>query len=306
MRPDQAAPTDTGRAFAGLRRFLHLPLLAVILLLAPGCVSTLDPPRSVVLGSGARLTADARRLDEVHEWARAQLERISCIVGWHEFGPPSVVGWLPPSPLMPGEVRTTYCSYPGTVTPIPPPPGWSSSQLRQVQDITIHVHTLPDTVDTFPWASLRIEGDTARVRVTRAQPDLHTAYSVYAFLHLAHRQGRLERWLPDAAEAEGYPLERAIVKGMVDVWLMGRSSFKLEPHQPMDELLHASESGYLDAFLFTARPDDFPQEREQWIRENPGGLEQYREWFLRVLGEEPPGAGARGMRGERPPTGGGP
>jgi hypothetical protein len=57
----------------------------------------------------------------------------------------------------------------------------------------------------------------------------------------------------------------------------------------MDELLSASEAGYLDAFLLTARPEEFADARRDWLRENPGGLDAYRTWFTASFGREPPG-----------------
>jgi hypothetical protein len=157
------------------------------------------------------------------------------------------------------------------------------------QDPTIHISVVPGASDVYPWETLVIQGDTARVQVPRAHPDIRTSYTVYAYLHLMDRQRRIERWLPEAAGATGFELERAIVKRVADVWLMGRASFYLDPHRPMDELLHASEAGYLDAFLLTARPNEFADARREWVKENPGGLEAYRAWFTSTFGREPPG-----------------
>jgi hypothetical protein len=246
----------------------------------------------VVFDSGARLDADAQRLDAIHEWTRSVIESISCRVGDDRVPTPSVVGWDPPPPFVPtGELRFGYCLYPGSVTPDFAPAGYGNTHLRSVQDPAIHVHTVPDRVDAYPWASLAIEGDTAQVRVTRTHPDLHTAYAVYAFLHLVHRQGRIEAWLPEAAEADGLALERAIVRRTADAWLLGRSAYQLDPHDALDALLYASESGYLDAFLLTIRPEDFPEELERWLEENPQGPERYRQWFRSELGYDPPGPG---------------
>jgi hypothetical protein len=107
------------------------------------------------------------------------------------------------------------------------------------------------------------------------------------------RTGRLEEWLPEAADAEGYALERAMVVRMADSWLLGRAIFDAQPHQLMDELIYAKEAGYLDAFLFTVRPDDFEEEREAWVRQNPGGIEEYVAWFRQTMGGDPPGLGTR-------------
>jgi hypothetical protein len=157
------------------------------------------------------------------------------------------------------------------------------------QDPRIHISVVPGFSDVYPWETLVIQGDTARVQVPRAYPDIRTAYAVYAYLHLMDEQHRLEPWLPEAVGATGFDLERAIVKRVADVWLMGRASFYLDPHRPMDELLHASEAGYLDAFLLTARAEEFADARRDWEKENPGGLDAYRAWFTTSYGREPPG-----------------
>jgi hypothetical protein len=174
------------------------------------------------------------------------------------------------------------------VIPAPGRDGWGNQHLRLVQDPSIHVHTVPDTVETYPWESLEIDGDTARVRLAAAHPDWHTSYAVYAFLHLVERQGRIGDWLPEAEAARGLALEKAIVTRMTETWLLGRSAFNLEPHPAMDALLRASESGYLDAFLLTARPEEFAEERARWVAEDPDGPERYRRWFRAEFGTEPP------------------
>jgi hypothetical protein len=260
-----------------------------VLLPCAACIPTLIPARGVVFTSGARLTPEVERLEEAHAWTLALLEAISCRVGDHRIAPPSAVGWEPPLlPLGVTEGRSGYCRFPGSVTPTSGRGEWGSPHLRLVQDPSIHVHTLPDTAATYPWETLDIEGDTARVRLTPEHPDSHTSYTVYAFLHLVHRQGRIEAWLPEAAAAEGLALESAIVERMAETWLLGRSAFMLEPHPAMDALLRASESGNLDAFLLTARPGDFAEERARWLAEDPDGPERYRRWFRAEFGTEPP------------------
>jgi hypothetical protein len=157
---------------------------------------------------------------------------------------------------------------------------------------------VPGDPDAYPWQTLVIEGDTAQVGVARTHPDVQTAYTIYAYLHLLEAQGRIERALPESAGAEGYLLERRIVERMVDAWLVGRAGLGIDPFVPMDELLYASEGGYLDAFLLTARPRAFPEAREAWLAANPGGLEAYQSWYRATLGREPPGL--RTARGVRP------
>jgi hypothetical protein len=162
------------------------------------------------------------------------------------------------------------------------------------QDPTFLIEYVPSEQDTYPWETLVIAvhgapADTARYQYTRSNPDVIGAYNIYAHLHLMRRVNRLDEWLPDVATAEGYTLERAIVERLADSWLLGRSTFDAQPHGLMDELIYAKEAGHLDAFLFTARPDQFAQEREAWVRDHPQGLEEYRAWFRQTLGGDPPG-----------------
>ena len=166
------------------------------------------------------------------------------------------------------------------------------------QDPTFLIESVAAEQDTYPWETLVLAvhgpmADSARYQYTRSNPDIVDAYNIYAHLHLMQRVDRLEEWLPDQADAEGYELERAIVARMADAWLLGRTTFDTQPHLLLDELIYAKQAGYLDAFIFTARPDDFAQERAAWVRENPQGLEQYRTWFRETLGGDPPGIRAR-------------
>ena len=63
----------------------------------------------------------------------------------------------------------------------------------------------------------------------------------------------------------------------------------MTPYGPLDELAYAKEAGFLDAFIFTARPDEFAVRRAQWARANPGEVERFREWFLDTFSREPKG-----------------
>jgi hypothetical protein len=100
---------------------------------------------------------------------------------------------------------------------------------------------------------------------------------------------RLDEVIPEAVGMEGYELERAILARVSDAWLYGRSAFDIPPYGPLDELLYSYENGYLDAFIFTARPEEFEEERSTWLEANPGGEEEYRQWFVDTFEIEPPG-----------------
>jgi hypothetical protein len=71
--------------------------------------------------------------------------------------------------------------------------------------------------------------------------------------------------------------------------LLGRTSYDAVAYDPLEELLYSNEAGYLDAFILTARGEEFAEEREAWLREDPEALERYRQWFLETFDREPPG-----------------
>ena len=170
---------------------------------------------------------------------------------------------------------------------------WVTVQMDNIrEDPTFWIEGIASAEENYPWETLIInaKADTARFQYGRRNPDVETSYMIYAHLHLMDRTGRLEEWLPDAADAEGYELERAIVARLSDSWLLGRTIFDTQPSRIMDELIYSVENGWLDAFLFTARPDAFAEEREAWVADNPGKIEEYREWFRSTFGTEPPGS----------------
>lgn len=143
------------------------------------------------------------------------------------------------------------------------------------------------SVQTYPWDGLRINGDTVEVLVYAAAPETGSFMSFYGHFHLMGRMNRLDEFLPEAVGAEGYELERAILARVSDAWLYGRTTFDTPPYGPLDELLFSHENGYLDAFILTARPEEFDDERRRWLQENPGRDEEYRRWFLETFETEP-------------------
>jgi hypothetical protein len=157
------------------------------------------------------------------------------------------------------------------------------------EDPSFWVYDDPVRVDVYPWENLRIDADSVWVSIPTAHPDARLVFHIYGHLHLMVQMGRQELWLPEAPEAVGYELERAIVSRTADAWILGRTVFGTAPYGPLDELMYAKEAGYLDAFIFTARPDEFAVTRTEWARANPGRMEEYREWFLDTFSREPPG-----------------
>ena len=143
----------------------------------------------------------------------------------------------------------------------------------------------------YPWERLRLnaQGDTANVSWQPGGGLRRGAYLIYAHLHLMAAQGRLDRWLPDAVGAGDFELERAILRQVADVWLYQRSIFDARPYSILDEIAYASENGFLDEFILTARPGSFVEARREWQAANPEGNAAYVEWFQRTFERDPPG-----------------
>lgn len=172
---------------------------------------------------------------------------------------------------------------------------WVTRQQRNItEDPGFWVITGVSVEEVYPWESIEFAGtDTVTVRLDPRGSDARLVYEIYAHLHLMVRMGRQEEWLPEAPTATGYELERAILTRASDAWLLGRTVFDTQPYGPLDELVYATENGYLDAFIFTARPDAFAEARASWAREKPAEAEAYRAWFVQTFNREPPGLRGR-------------
>ena len=167
---------------------------------------------------------------------------------------------------------------------------WVTDEQTNIQeDPSFWVISGPADGDVYPWENLRISSDSVTVQVPRGAQDPQLVYQIYGHLHLMAVMGRQEEWLPEAPDVVGYELEKAILARAADAWLLGRAVYNTVPYGPLDELAYANEAGYLDAFIFTARPDEFAVARADWARENPGRMELYRDWFLETFNQEPPG-----------------
>jgi hypothetical protein len=178
--------------------------------------------------------------------------------------------------------------------------GWSRAQQTNIiEDPSFLINAIGVDKDVYPWEGLELKGDTADVAYNSTSDGL-LPYEIYAHLHLMKKMERIAPWLPDAPDSVGFELERAILARVSDVWLYGRSVFSLEPHRPLDELVYSTENGFLDAFILTARPEEFEAARAAWVAENPNRLEAYRAWFKETFDDEPPG-----LRGEEGDPGGG-
>lgn len=168
---------------------------------------------------------------------------------------------------------------------------WFRRQEQNIRDDpTFLIEEVTRDTPAYPWESLYITGDTAKIGVeSRKSPEAGTAYMIYAHFHLMRKMGRLEEFLPGASSMDEFTLEKEILSRVADVWYLGRSAYSATPYEPLEEILYAKENGFLDAFILTARRDQFARERGLWLEEDPEGLERYRRWFVATFSREPPG-----------------
>lgn len=175
---------------------------------------------------------------------------------------------------------------------------WFRAQDENIQkDPSFMIETVPRDTSAYPWESLVIipatRGvgiDTAKIGVEgHKSPEAGQAYMIYAHYHLMKEMGRLNDFLPGGDTLEAYALERAIVSRVSDVWLLGRAVYNAVAYDPLEEIMYSNEDGYLDAFLLTARGEEFGEERRSWLQQDPEALERYRSWFVETFEREPPG-----------------
>lgn len=143
--------------------------------------------------------------------------------------------------------------------------------------------------EVYPWTDVEYGKDSVRIMVDPQYPDAVVPFEIYGHLHLMVRMGRQAEWLPEAPDATGFELERAILARVADAWLLARTVYGAAPYGPLDEIMYAHENGYLDAMIFTARPNKFVEARAEWARSHPDATKQYREWFEQTFNREPPG-----------------
>ncbi|MBW3535128.1 MAG: hypothetical protein KY453_07920 [Gemmatimonadetes bacterium] len=168
---------------------------------------------------------------------------------------------------------------------------WLTSTIEVIEeDPSFWIIGEPAARSAYVWESVHIvTPDSVRVEYERTHPDALTSHQVYAFLHIMDRQGRLLDFVPEAPVGDTYGVEKAILERVADTWLLGRAVFATSPYDPLDHLMYSAENGWLDALILTARPDEFEDRREAWLRENPGGPEAFRQWFRDTFDQEPPG-----------------
>jgi hypothetical protein len=158
-----------------------------------------------------------------------------------------------------------------------------------VNDPSFWIITVRRDTPSYPWESVFLSQDTAQIGVQRGFDDAILVYEVYAHYRLMTEMGRIGEFLPGGENLEGFPLERAILARVADAWLLARAVYQSPAFDPLEELLYSAENGFLDALILTARGDEFREERQAWLREDPEALERYRQWFLETFSREPPG-----------------
>lgn len=158
-----------------------------------------------------------------------------------------------------------------------------------VEDPTFFVDVTRVPRAAYPWETLEYRGqDTVRVAIQPGS-DASLSYQIYGFLHLMKRRDRLGEWFPEAAALEGFDLERFILARTAESWLLGRAVFDTSPYPPLDELVYAQDRGYLDDMILIARPDEFGEVHEAWVRESPERRDEFETWFRETFDREPPG-----------------
>ena len=157
---------------------------------------------------------------------------------------------------------------------------WFPIQLDSInQDPSFWIISENSDDPTLLWEDLYISNDTAKYKVQPIAFEIVRTYMIYAHLHLMKHLDRADVWVSEAPGAEGLDYERAVLKRVSDVWLYARAIFDAIPYEPLDELLYSNENGYLDHYIFTMRPDEWPEEKAAFEGANPEALDDYLEWF---------------------------
>jgi len=166
---------------------------------------------------------------------------------------------------------------------------WLRPQLEDIErNPSFLIRLLREPEPMYPWSRLRIAADTAQLALQVAAQDAETPFLIYGHLRLMEVREELERWLPESEELEGLQLEVAMLERVSDLWLLGRSVFDTQAHGPLDEIMYAKESGFLEEFVLLSQPQRFAEERAAHFQENPEREEAFRDWFLRVFESEGP------------------
>lgn len=169
---------------------------------------------------------------------------------------------------------------------------WLRPQLEEIErNPTFLISLRRQNTPVYPWDSLEIQGDTARIYLQDTAVDSETAFLLYAHFRFLEVRGEeaILPWLPEAESQTGYQVERAILRRIADVWLFGRSVFDTQAHEPLEELLYSAENGFLDDFLVATQGERFPEDASRWRAENPEREAAFRAWFRQAFEREGPG-----------------
>jgi hypothetical protein len=167
---------------------------------------------------------------------------------------------------------------------------WVRAQSENIEvDPTFMIESVSRDTPSYPWESLVLIADTAKIGVQMGFDLAQSVFQLYAHYHLMKEKGRIGEFLPGGEELEGFALERAILARVADAWFLARAVYQAVAFDPLEEILYANENGYLDAMILTARGEEFEEERAAWLEEDPEALDRYREWFLETFSREPPG-----------------
>lgn len=141
---------------------------------------------------------------------------------------------------------------------------------------------------TYPWDTLKITADTVALSLYSGAPDAQSPYLVYGFLELMAAKGTLDDVLPEATGQSDYGTERAILKQVAEVWLLGRSVYDTHPFGPLDELVYSEESGFLDEFIFATQGERFSDAAGEYQAANPGSDADFHSWFRSTFDADGP------------------
>ena len=167
---------------------------------------------------------------------------------------------------------------------------WVRPQVDNInEDPSFMIVSVPRDTPSYPWESLVLSSDSALIGVERGNDYGVEIFNIYAHYKLMKKMGRIGEFLPGGEYLEGFALERAIVERVSDAWYLARAVYQAVAFQPLEEILFTNEAGYLDAMLLTARGDEFEEERQAWLEEDPDAQERYRQWFMETFDKEPPG-----------------
>jgi len=167
---------------------------------------------------------------------------------------------------------------------------WVLKEIEEIEfDPSFLIRLAFEDIARYPWDTLDLVGDTADVRLQAGATDAETPYQIYAHLRLVQERGELTEWVPEAEGLSGFEAERAILRRVSDTWLLGRTVYDTQPYGPLDELLWAHESGYLEDFMVATQGARFPEATAAYAASDSDRGEIFQQWFERTFEREGPG-----------------